>query len=143
MTKVAKIAVSRAATDIDRHVAARVRFQRKLLGLSQEAVAAALGLTFQQVQKYECGQNRIGAGRLHDLARVLKVPIGFFYEGAPGEALPEADRHEADAIAHLMTTGEGIELTRSFSRIADPSIRRGVVDLVNSIAVTGYAGEPA
>jgi transcriptional regulator with XRE-family HTH domain len=120
---------------IDVHVGERVRLRRTLLGMSQEKLASRLGITFQQVQKYEKGTNRVGAGRLKQIADVLEVPVGYFYEDLPSESrgagLREADRpFEADALA----TGEGLELNKAFLRIADPKVRRKIVELVRVLA---------
>jgi transcriptional regulator with XRE-family HTH domain len=131
---------SRRANPIDIHVGSRVRFRRMLLGMSQEKLGERLGLTFQQVQKYEKGINRIGASRLFDLAQVLGVPVQFFYEEAPlGEArgvAPESvdggpDEH---SIVEFLRSRDGLELNRAFVRIPDLKARRAIVDLVRSLA---------
>ncbi len=130
---------------IDVHVGGRVRLRRTLMGLSQERLGEALGLTFQQVQKYERGVNRIGASRLFDLARVLDVPIGFFFDdmpdsvgGTPG-GLPRrttgggfADAQEGfeDDTLHRRET---LELVRAYYRIIDPAVRKRVFDLIKSL----------
>lgn len=119
---------------VDIHVGARVRLRRTLLGMSQERLGEALGLTFQQVQKYERGANRIGASRLFDLARALQVPVGFFFDDLPdavadGEA-PVAANHGEDP----MQRRETIELVRAFYRIANPTARRRLYELTRSIA---------
>jgi transcriptional regulator with XRE-family HTH domain len=133
---------SRRPNPIDIHVGSRVRLRRMLLGLSQEKLAERLGLTFQQIQKYEKGANRIGASRLFDLAQVLSVPVQFFYEEAP----VGAGRTNVDGVAGLaerpndgyvyefIASREGIELNRAFMRIADPKVRRSLVELVRSLA---------
>jgi transcriptional regulator with XRE-family HTH domain len=119
---------------IDVHVGARVRLRRTLLGMSQERLGEALGLTFQQVQKYERGANRIGASRLYDLSRALQVPVGFFFDDLPDElpqgtapvgSLPDDDP---------MQRRETIELVRAFYRIQDPTARRRLYELTRSIA---------
>ena len=133
---------SRRPNPVDIHVGGRVRFRRMLLGMSQEKLGERLGLTFQQVQKYEKGVNRIGASRLFDLSQVLQVPIQFFYEEAPG-ALEQsgaahgsgfADRHGESFIVEFLNTRDGLELNRAFVRIQDPKVRRSIVDLVRSLA---------
>lgn len=111
-----------------------------LLGMSQEKLGEHLGLTFQQVQKYEKGVNRIGASRLFDLAQVLGVPVQFFYdeapqavtdlELAPGFAEPPAESY----VVEFLSTREGLDLNKSFVRITDPRVRRSVVELVRSLA---------
>lgn len=132
---------SRRANSIDVHVGGRVRLRRMVLGMSQEKLGERLGLTFQQVQKYEKGVNRIGAGRLYDLSNVLGVPVQFFYDDAPastasGELMPGgfAERPEENDVVDFLSTREGLELNKAFIRIADPRLRRSVLDLVRSIA---------
>jgi transcriptional regulator with XRE-family HTH domain len=127
---------------IDVHVGSRVRLRRTLLGMSQEKLGEAIGLTFQQVQKYERGANRIGASRLYDLSRVLDVPVSFFFddinpevaaavESAGAEGVDgEAGRYEPDP----MMRRETLELVRAYYRIADPQIRRRLFDLTKAIA---------
>jgi transcriptional regulator with XRE-family HTH domain len=133
---------SRRANPIDIHVGSRVRFRRMLLGMSQEKLGEKLGLTFQQVQKYEKGINRIGASRLYDLAQVLGVPVQFFYEEAP--AAPESrgpapdgvppDGPDEHSIVEFLRSRDGLELNRAFVRIPDLKARRAIVDLVRSLA---------
>lgn len=115
---------------IDVHVGARVRLRRLSLGLSQEKLGEQLGLTFQQVQKYERGANRIGASRLYAIAQILDAPVSHFFEGladAPTEA-PE------DSIETMLRSPEAIELNRSFAKIDDPATRKRLADLVKSVA---------
>ncbi|MFC7553304.1 helix-turn-helix domain-containing protein [Pseudoroseomonas wenyumeiae] len=133
---------------IDTHVGSRVRLRRTLLGLSQEKLGEALGLTFQQVQKYERGVNRIGASRLFDLSRVLDVPIGFFFDDMPGTNngssggnsmmrprlaggfAEQQDGFEDDTL-HKRET---LELVRAYYRINEPAVRKRVFDLIKSLA---------
>jgi len=131
---------------IDVHVGGRVRLRRTLMGMSQERLGEALGLTFQQVQKYERGVNRIGASRLFDLARVLDVPIGFFFDDMPDSlgggvagSLPRrsalggfADAQDSfdDDTLHRRET---LELVRAYYRITDPAVRKRVFDLIKSL----------
>ena len=119
-------------TDVDVHVGRRVRLRRSLLGLSQERLADALHLTFQQVQKYEKGSNRIGAGRLYDLSRALDVPVSYFFEGLE----PPVDDYKAldGPDPGLMDRPETVELLRSFYKISGEDVRRRVVDLARAIA---------
>lgn len=131
---------SRRANPIDKHVGERVRMRRMLLGMSQERLGEKLGLTFQQVQKYEKGVNRIGASRLFDLAQVLGVPIQYFYDSmssavsghvsAPGFADKPGDTYVAD----FLSSRDSVELNKAFARITDARIRRSIVDMVRSIA---------
>ncbi|WP_303828891.1 helix-turn-helix domain-containing protein [Asticcacaulis taihuensis] len=121
----------------DLHVGAQVRKRRKALGMSQEALANAVGLTFQQIQKYERGTNRISASKLHEIGHHLKVPIAYFFEGLPDideEAIPAA---ETSASGFLKTT-EGQELAASFSRLS-PNQRKGVMSMVRAILADNYA----
>jgi transcriptional regulator with XRE-family HTH domain len=132
---------SRRPNPIDVHVGSRVRFRRMLLGMSQEKLGEKLGLTFQQIQKYEKGINRIGASRLFDLAQVLGVPVQFFYEEAPAGAEPgallaasDADRPAENSIVEFLRSRDGLELNKAFVRIADVKARRAIVELVRSLA---------
>lgn len=124
---------------IDIHVGTRVRLRRKFLGLSQETLAAAIGLTFQQVQKYERGSNRISASKLYRIARVLKAPMTYFFDGAPetnGEdAPPGADMSGPEKfVQDFLLTAEGVELAQYFPGIEAARTRRRLLDLVRSLA---------
>src|SRR5262245_51141185 len=128
---------SRRPNPIDIHVGSRVRFRRMLLGMSQEKLGEKLGLTFQQVQKYEKGINRIGASRLFDLAQVLGVSVQFFYEEAPGgrialDSLPATPNEHS--IVEFLRSRDGLELNRAFVRIPDLKARRAIVELVRTLA---------
>ena len=131
---------------VDVHVGARLRLRRTLLGMSQEKLGQAIGLTFQQVQKYERGANRIGASRLYDLSRVLDVPVSFFFEemapglvGSPakGEPKPKGS-HESESSyqAEPIMKRETLELVRAYLKITDVQLRRRVFDLAKAIAGT-------
>jgi transcriptional regulator with XRE-family HTH domain len=134
----------RLPSTIDIHVGARVRLRRTLLGMSQEKLGAALSLTFQQVQKYERGINRIGASRLFDLARILDVPIGFFFDDMPssieGGSVVNSVRSTAQREAlngideDLLHKRETLELVRAYHQISEPAIRKRVLDLIRSLA---------
>jgi transcriptional regulator with XRE-family HTH domain len=121
----------------DKHVGSRVRMRRMMLGMSQEKLGDALSLTFQQVQKYEKGTNRIGASRLQQIAHFLQVPVSFFFEGAP-DLPPGGDGTTAapspSYVSDFLATSEGLALTKAFMRIKDPKLRRRIVDLVLQIA---------
>jgi transcriptional regulator with XRE-family HTH domain len=125
----------------DKHVGARVRMRRMMLGMSQEKLGDALGLTFQQVQKYEKGANRIGASRLQQIAHILQVPVSFLFEGAPsvpGNRQQEPSDAGAPAyIAEFLATSDGLALTKAFMQIRSPKLRRRIVDLVEQIAAEG------
>lgn len=127
----------KAADDIDAHVGSRVRLRRITLNISQEQLGEALGLTFQQIQKYEKGQNRIGAGRLYKISHILSVPVEFFYEGLPvaGQSSPNdrAAMRSAE-IQQFLASAEGHALSHAFLKIPDNATRRRIVDLVNTIA---------
>jgi len=130
---------------VDVHVGKRVRLRRTLLGISQEKLGDAIGLTFQQVQKYERGANRIGSSRLFDLSRVLDVPVSFFFDDMPPEIADSASVSGTESIAPAGDTGdadplakrETLELVRAYYRIKDPAIRKKLFDLTKSLADTG------
>src|SRR6201986_712541 len=109
---------------IDRHVGSRVRMSRMMLGMSQEKLGDALGLTFQQVQKYEKGANRIGASRLQQISQILQVPVSFFFDGAPNApGMPTDGMAEAPSPAYVsdfLATSDGLALTKAFMRLKDP-----------------------
>lgn len=124
---------------VDKYVGSRVRMRRIMLGLSQEKLGDALGLTFQQIQKYEKGTNRIGASRLHQIADILQVPVSFLFEGGPSSSTTVEGLGEAPSPAYVsdfLATSEGLALTRAFTRITDAKLRRSIVDLVEQIAGT-------
>lgn len=127
---------------IDTHVGSRVRLRRMLIGMSQERLGEQMGLTFQQIQKYEKGVNRIGASRLLNLSQILDVPVQFFFDGAPidGDEATGAENGES-FIYDFVNSREGLELNRAFVRIADPRVRRSVIDLVRSLAEKRSTGE--
>lgn len=129
---------ARRANTVDSHVGARVRLRRMLLGMSQEKLGESLGLTFQQVQKYEKGVNRIGASRLFDLAHVLGVPVQFFYDEFDHSGHPAmtgfAERPTESYVVDFLGSREGLELNKAFVRITDPKVRRSVIELVRSLA---------
>jgi len=129
---------------IDRHVGSRVRMRRMMLGMSQEKLGDALDLTFQQVQKYEKGSNRIGASRLQQISLVLQVPVSFFFEGAPlppGQPGGPAEPAATDYVTGLLSTSEGLALARAFVRIPSVRLRRRIVDLVEEMAAQEAAAE--
>ncbi len=129
---------ARAPNPIDLHVGARIRMRRRMQGISQERLADALGLTFQQVQKYERGANRVSASKLYEIAFALRAPIGYFFDGLSdpaGETPAESPGggNEQTVHAFLMTT-EGLELARSFPRIARGRVRRRCLELIRALA---------
>jgi transcriptional regulator with XRE-family HTH domain len=125
---------------VDIHVGARVRLRRTLLGMSQEKLGEAIGLTFQQVQKYERGANRVGASRLYDLSRVLEVPVSFFFDDMPDE-ISTKSVHERREMSESpdpfdndpMNRRETLELVRAYYRITDPTQRKRVFELVKAM----------
>jgi len=131
----------KAPNPTDKHVGSRVRMRRMMLGMSQEKLGNALNLTFQQVQKYEKGTNRIGASRLQQIAHILQVPVSFFFEGAPtvGTTARYDGMSEAPSPAYVsdfLATSDGLALTKAFMRISDSKLRRRIVDLVEQIATS-------
>jgi transcriptional regulator with XRE-family HTH domain len=127
----------KAPNPIDKHVGSRVRMRRMMLSMSQEKLGGALGLTFQQVQKYEKGTNRIGASRLQQISHILQVPVAFFFEGAPTFHPPADGMAEAPSpsyVSDFLATSDGLALTKAFMEIKEPKLRRRIVDLVEEIA---------
>ena len=127
---------SKAPNPVDKHVGSRVRMRRLMVGMSQERLGDALGLTFQQIQKYEKGTNRIGASRLQQISEILQVPVSFLFEGAPGgtaNADGVSDAPSPAYVAEFLATTEGLALIRAFTRIPDIKLRRAIVDLVQQI----------
>jgi transcriptional regulator with XRE-family HTH domain len=111
--------------------------RRIMLGMSQEKLGEALGLTFQQVQKYEKGTNRVGASRLQQISEILQVPVSFLFDGGPSGAINGASFGEGASPAYVsdfLATSEGLALTRAFTRISDSKMRRSIVELVEQIA---------
>jgi transcriptional regulator with XRE-family HTH domain len=135
-SRIEPVASKRIPNPIDQYVGARIRMRRIMLGMSQERLGDAIGLTFQQVQKYEKGINRIGASRLQQVGHILNVPVEFFFEGAPNQTngLPDIDGFgegvTASYVTEFMSTNEGIHLMQAFLRIKDVKIRRRIVDLI-------------
>jgi transcriptional regulator with XRE-family HTH domain len=105
-----------------------------LIGMSQERLGELLGLTFQQVQKYEKGVNRIGAGRLFEVARILGVPIDYFYEGASTQIAGPSENEASPPVMEFVSSGEGLQLSLAFMKIKDPKLRKRVLDLVKQMA---------
>jgi transcriptional regulator with XRE-family HTH domain len=126
---------------IDRHVGSRLRMRRVLMGMSQEKLGEHLGVTFQQVQKYEKGMNRMGASRLQNASRALEVPVEFFFRDAPQFEGPHKGGHvssdavaDGNHVADFLSSNEGIELNQAFVRIKDRKLRRRIVELVRAAA---------
>ncbi len=138
MTLVSERMAGKKPNPVDQHVGSRVRLRRMLLGMSQERLGESMGLTFQQVQKYEKGVNRIGASRLFQISKILDVPVQFFFEEAPhvgGRTTPGMAEANSEAfILEFLNSREGLELNRAFVKIADPKVRKSVVDLVRALS---------
>ena len=126
----------KAPNPIDKHVGSRVRMRRMMLGMSQTKLGDELGITFQQVQKYEKGTNRMGASRLQHISHILEVPVPFFFEGAPHLAGQPKGNGNVQSPAHVsefLATSDGLALTKAFMRIKEQRLRRRIVDLVEEI----------
>jgi len=130
----------RKPNPVDVHVGSRVRYRRMIVGMSQEKLGEKMNLTFQQIQKYEKGTNRIGASRLFQLSKILDVPVGYFFEDAfPNSAPAPAlhGMHEPEQETYLLdflNSREGLDLNRAFAKIQDPKVRRRVIDLVRALS---------
>jgi transcriptional regulator with XRE-family HTH domain len=123
----------------DKYVGARIRMRRLMLGMSQTDLADGLDLTFQQIQKYEKGVNQVGASRLQQIAHILRVPVEFFFEGAPGASGAKADAPDAPSLAHVsefLASPDGLTLVASFAKIRSAKLRRSIVELVSYLAQT-------
>jgi transcriptional regulator with XRE-family HTH domain len=119
------------ANPVDKHVGAKLRARRTKLGMSQSILAEALGLTFQQVQKYEKGVNRIGAGRLQQIAQILQMPVDSFFEGLPherGHRRVPTDVPDVQYVADYLATTDGLQLTKAFMQIPNAKLRRSIVN---------------
>jgi len=122
---------------IDKHVGSRVRMRRMMLGMSQTTLGDGLGLTFQQVQKYEKGTNRMGAGCLQNISDILQVPVPFFFEDAPhvpGQPEGIGEAPSPAYVSEFLATRDGLMLTKAFMQITEPELRRRIVHLVEEIA---------
>jgi transcriptional regulator with XRE-family HTH domain len=140
-------------SSIDAHVGSRVRLRRMLIGMSQEKLGELLGLTFQQVQKYEKGANRIGASRLFDISTILGVPVSYFFDDVPDEVASQhrlqnghglsnghnglnghyKDLESGPHMMEFVSSAEGFQLIRAYTKITDPRVRKRVLDLVKSL----------
>jgi transcriptional regulator with XRE-family HTH domain len=128
---------TKAPNPVDKYVGSRVRMRRIMLGMSQEKLGEALGLTFQQVQKYEKGTNRVGASRIQQISEILQVPVSFLFEGGPSGTPSTGGFSEGTSPAYVsdfLATSEGLALTRAFTRITDAKLRRSIVEMVEQIA---------
>jgi transcriptional regulator with XRE-family HTH domain len=134
---VSEMMSTKAPNPVDRYVGSRVRMRRIMLGMSQEKLGDALGLTFQQIQKYEKGTNRVGASRIQQISEILQVPVSFLFEGGPSGSVSAEGFSEAVSpafVSDFLATSEGLALTRAFTRISDAKLRRSIVEMVEQIA---------
>ncbi len=130
-----EIDIDRQPNPVDRHVGLRIRLRRKELGVSQEKLADSIGLTFQQVQKYERAANRVSASKLWEMARALKTSIAYFYEGLGDPATADPPVAEERRTVHeFLMTAEGMELATAFPKIRQPRVRRKILDLARALA---------
>jgi transcriptional regulator with XRE-family HTH domain len=141
-----KIGKASMSNPVDEHVGGRVRFRRTLLGVTQQQLAEGLGVTFQQVQKYEKGANRIGSSRLYDLSTILDVPVGYFFdempeavkERSPARMLQARDINFAEEIENQeprVTKRETLELVRAYYKVKDPALRKRMLDMTRALGV--------
>jgi transcriptional regulator with XRE-family HTH domain len=129
------MAEKKTPNPIDIYVGSRVRLRRMMLGMSQEKLGEQLGITFQQIQKYEKGTNRIGASRLQNISSALSVPVAFFFEDAPSSTDPTSGMAEASSpnyVVDFLSSSEGVQLNKAFVRIKDAKLRRRIIDLVRA-----------
>jgi len=130
----------RKPNPVDIHVGSRVRYRRMIIGMSQEKLGEKMNLTFQQIQKYEKGTNRIGASRLFQLSKILEVPVGYFFEDAFSHGTPAGANHglhepeQEGFLLDFLNSREGLELNKAFAKIQDPKVRRRVIDLVRALS---------
>ena len=131
---------SRTANPVDLHVGARIRMRRRSQGVSQEKLAEALGLTFQQVQKYERGANRVSASKLYEIAAMLRAPVAYFFDGLAdpaGEADDDSRGGDERAVHAFLMTSEGLELARSFTLVPRGRVRRRLLELIRALGDEG------
>ncbi len=131
--------MKKSPNNIDKHVGARLRIRRMSIGMSQERLGEALGLTFQQVQKYEKGTNRIGASRLQQIGQIIGVPPAFFFEDMPvaipaGSAQLSLAEDDSGSLMDFLSSAEGLMMTKAFVRIKSSRVRRKIIDLVATLA---------
>jgi transcriptional regulator with XRE-family HTH domain len=130
----------RKPNPVDVHVGSRVRYRRMIIGMSQEKLGEKMNLTFQQIQKYEKGTNRIGASRLFQLSKILDVPVGYFFEDAFANSAASNAAHglhepeQEGFLLDFLNSREGLDLNRAFAKIQDPKVRRRVIDLVRALS---------
>lgn len=128
-------AVKKIPNPTDKHVGSRIRMRRLICEMSQTALGDALGITFQQVQKYGNGANRVSASRLQQISSVLQVPIPFFFEGLPIYSSKTKGTADVSYVSNFLVTSDSVSLTKAYTRIKEPALRRSIVQLVKKIAV--------
>lgn len=137
--------IKKTPNPIDIHVGSRIRLRRTMLSMSQEKLGEALGITFQQIQKYEKGTNRVGASRLQNISSVLNVPVAFFFEDAPGDPQTGqggmAEANSSNYVVDFLSSSEGLQLNRAFIKIEDPKVRRKLVDLAKALAASSDSSD--
>jgi transcriptional regulator with XRE-family HTH domain len=126
--------VARRLTPVDAHVGVRVRMRRLMLDMTQTSLADKLGITFQQLQKYEKGVNRVGSGRLHQIANILEVPVTFFFEGVPAQKKTNGKAPPPAYVDEFVATSYGLRLTKAFVQIKTSSLQRDIVELIERLA---------
>lgn len=124
----------KSPSPIDRHIGTRIRMRRTLIGMSQEKLGEAIGLTFQQVQKYEKGTNRVGSGRLQEIGDILGVPVTYFFEGQEGERKPKDTNPVVQEIEDFLSHKDSLELVSAFNAIVDPTVRRALINMARASA---------
>ena len=132
-----KQAFRKATNPIDKHVGSRVRLRRMMLGISQSTLGDGLGISFQQVQKYEKGTNRMGASRLQQIAHILQTPVPFFFDGVshlPGHSEGNGAAPSPAYVSEFLASSDGLALAKAFTQIKDPGMRRRIVELVEGLA---------
>lgn len=130
---------TKAPNPVDKYVGSRVRMRRIMLGMSQEKLGEALGLTFQQIQKYEKGTNRVGASRIQQISEVLDIPVSFLFDGGPGgltngEGSGLSENPSPAYVSDFLASAEGLALIRAFTKISNQKLRRSIVDMVEQVA---------
>ena len=128
---------TKVSDPVDKYVGSQVRMRRLMLDMGQEALANELGISFQQVQKYEKGSNRVGASRLQAISNILQVPVSFFFEGAPQTMVGKMKRADAPSttyVSDFLASSDGVKLAKAFTQIGDAKLRRSLVSLVEEIA---------
>ncbi len=124
----------KSPSSIDRHIGSRIRMRRILIGMSQEQLGQRLGITYQQVQKYEKGVNRVGSGRLHEIGGILGVPASFFFEGQ-GREEPSAGNSQVSSVTSvLLARKDSLQLLQAFNAITDQKARRALVNMAHALA---------